>query len=1318
MLGGLGVVVTGVSLRTYGTAPAESPAEAAALAHKGAMSSLAAKTLKQPLSFELNQGQAQKEVRFLARGTGFATFLTPDSKVVTLQGKKLRNADGSLTGRSQVAAVRFRLVGANPKAAAQGVDKLPGKANYLFGNDRSKWVTNVPTYERAKFANVYNGVDAYYYGRENNLEYDLVVAPGGDADQIRIACEGADAVHLDKRGDLVVQTAAGTIRQQKPDVYQVVNGERRKVDGAYEFTSVAGQKAVRVALGSYDHALPLVIDPLQRIYLTYLGGTGDDVGASVATDTSGNGYAYGTTNSAGFFLSGFESTVDHLYVTKFGPTGSRIWSTYMGGTAGQELAGEIVVDGSNQPVIVGSTGGSVSTVTALPGQSAYPTTVGAFQRHRQNGYDAFVTKLNSSGNGLVYSSIVSGTTGGGDDRGLAVALNSSGNTAYVVGRTNCGKFPAYPATFAPSILRGYRNTLSGGYDAFLVVLKMDSANTIGSAPLHSYTDASGTDDYDDLLYSTYIGGTNNEGTATSGETPDVALGVAVDSSGNAYVVGDTVKPAGVANFLDSTVGAYRRAYYGADLTVDGFLVKVNPAVSGSGSLAYGTLVGNSSSDVPTAVGVDASGQAIICGYTESGKSGTPAFPTTAGAVFTSYRGGLNDGFLTRFNSTGTGLVYSTYLGGSGVDHAYSVKVDTIGNAYVAGRTDSPPTGSTFFPEVQNTQIQSGLNANGDVYVMKFRPDGSGPIFSSYLGGTANDAGYSIAVDASGNAYVTGYTANGVLPTLNAYQSTYQGGTSDAFVGKFKLNDPPTFETAQPQNEATTCAAGGQTYTWSLNVMDVNSDTLQVQWCTKGPGAGSFTLDETDTVVGPAVVLGPPSVLTPTTGTVSFTHSFSAIGTTTVQAKLTDGLATVTYEWTVSIVDGDAPVIAGAVAGDMGTLYLTPTNHPGCDRYEGLVPIPTLTDCDPNPTITGSIPDPDGVVNNGDPAIADTTEFPGGFKTLTTASHSIYQNNTETFVVTWTATDWQGNISHATQTIVIQDVNPPTLTIPGDVTTPADDANGAYLTPQELKILGPAPSGTTKGYGASDDCGEATIIAFRDNPWTVGDGDDATDDSGVPEELDGQYPLGRSLITWIAFDEDFNFTEHYQEVYVEGSTSVTSPFDADGESWTTTGTDVTAASYTASGGSPGTGYISASQPSATSALWYFEAPSKYRGNMQGAHSQSLTFNLQLSGTADVSSTQGVILSGGGLILYAPLGSTPTTSWGTQSVAFATSAGWKVDNGDGNLGNDVAATDAQIVQALGSVASLKIRGKFVSTAGASTKLDSVNLPLVYVDPTPTP
>jgi hypothetical protein len=352
------------------------------------------------------------------------------------------------------------------------------------------------------------------------------------------------------------------------------------------------------------------------------------------------------------------------------------------------------------------------------------------------------------------------------------------------------------------------------------------------------------------------------------------------------------------------------------------------------------------------------------------------------------------------------------------------------------------------------------------------------------------------------------------------------------------------------------------------------------------------------------------------------------------------------------------------------------------------------------------------MNNGDPAIADNVEFP---KSLTSSSHAIYQTDMDTFTVTWTATDWVGNMSTATQVLMVEDVVPPVLTIPGDVTVPATGPTGATLTPQQLRILGPYPAGTTKAYGAVDSCGSTFIVAFRDNPWPTGDGDDATDDSGVPEELDGPYPLGRSLITWIAFDDSFNFTTAQQEVYVEGTNTITSPFSSDGESWTTTGVDVTAASYSATGGNPG-GNISASQPTASSSLWYFEAPTKFRGNQQAAYGKTLTFDLKLSAAADVSSTQGVILSGGGLILYAPLGSTPTTSWGGQSLTIGTAGGWKVDNGDGNLGNDVAATTAQIQQALGSVASLKIRGKFTSTAGAQTSLDNVVLNLDYTDSTP--
>jgi hypothetical protein len=306
-------------------------------------------------------------------------------------------------------------------------------------------------------------------------------------------------------------------------------------------------------------------------------------------------------------------------------------------------------------------------------------------------------------------------------------------------------------------------------------------------------------------------------------------------------------------------------------------------------------------------------------------------------------------------------------------------------------------------------------------------------------------------------------------------------------------------------------------------------------------------------------------------------------------------------------------------------------------------------------------------------------------------------------------DWLGNTSYATETLVVEDVLPPVLVIPGDVTVPADDANGADLTAQELKILGPPPSGTTPSYSVTDNCGVALLMVYRDNPGPT--------DDGTPEGLAGHYPLGRSLITWIAYDDANNFTELFQEVYVEGSTAVTSPFTAGDENWTSTGTDVTAVSHSASGGNPG-GYISATQPGATSSTWHFEAPSAYHGNMEGALHQTLTFDLKLNAAANVSGNPSVIINGGGLTIYASSGTTPTTSWGGQSVTLDTTTTWKIDDGDGIPGNDVTATNVDIQTVLGSVTSLKILGKFNSTAGATTSLDNVVLNLNYTDPTPTP
>jgi hypothetical protein len=611
---------------------------------------------KLPLYFEANQGQTDRRVKFLNRGRGYSLFLTPTEAVLALSP---RPTEGE--GQGEGAVLRMRFVGANLKTRVEGQEKLPGIVNYFIGNDPKKWRTNIPTYAKVRHKNVYPGVDLVYYGNQRQLEYDFVVAPGADPNRIKLAFQGAEDIRIDGQGDLILQVSGGGVRLLKPNVYQNINGKKQIIAARYILQASS------------------VPSPLE--------GEGQGEGAGVPVQVGFQVAAYDTSRPL---------IIDPVL----------FYSTYLGGN-GSDAAFGIAVDAAGNGYV---TGGTDST--------DFPTTPGAFQT-AGNGV-AFVTKLNPTGSGLVYSTYLGGT---GGVSGFGIAVDAAGN-AYLIGVTSSTNFPTTVGAF--------QSTFGGDSDAFATKL-----NPTGSG----------------LVYSTYLGGTADE----------FGFSIAVDSVGNAYATGRT----GSANF-PTTVGAFQTTFAGG--LFDGFVTKLNPTGSG---LVYSTYLGGSGTDsaVFAGIAVDTVGNAYV-----TAETGSTNFPTTPGAFDTSLDGG--DCFVTKLDPTGAALAYSTYLGGSGGELCIRIALDTAGNAYVTGSTDStnfPTTAGAF-----QTIYGGGLS---DVIVTKLNPFGSGLLYSTYIGGTGDDEGAGIALDAAGNAYVTGFTDSTNFPTtVGAFQPA-SAGDGDAFVTK-------------------------------------------------------------------------------------------------------------------------------------------------------------------------------------------------------------------------------------------------------------------------------------------------------------------------------------------------------------------------------------------------------------------------------------------------------------------------------------------------------------------------------------------------------
>jgi hypothetical protein len=670
-----------------------------------------------PLRFVANQGQAESSVQFVS-ATGSYTFSLTDSGArLSLHGPVTAESTAAVQPASSIAGtLHMQVLGANPGSRPVGEEALAGKVNYFLGSNAAQWHTDIPSYAKVEYPNIYAGINLVYYGDQQQLEYDFAVRPGAMPSSITLGFDGHDQLAIDKQGDLVLQTAVGSVRQQKPFIFQEVNGIRQPIDGGYV---LKGPQEVGFQVGAYDRSRTLVIDPVLA-YATYLGGSMADAGNAIAVDSAGNIYVAGDTTSTDFptanpMQPAYGGGTSNAFVAKLDPTGSTLlYATYLGGERFDRGNG-IAVDATGSVYLVGKTS-----------SRTFPITPGAFEdTYRGDEFDAFVTKISPAGDQLEYSTYLGGNN---NDAGIAIAVDQTGN-AYVTGGTKSNDFPATQSA--------YQGANNGGTNAFVTEL-----NATGS----------------DVVYSTFLGGSFT----------DRGNAIAVDANGFIYVTGHT-------NSNDFPTKNALQANYGGGLD-NAFVAKLNPQASGDDSLVYSTFLGGSGSDKGLGIAVDGAGNVYVAGETSSAD-----FPIL-NAMQPTYGGGTSNAFVAEIDSTGTALVFATYLGGSGDDRAAALALDANNNIYITGST-----ASLDFPTVNPVQPNSG--GGSDAFVAELASDGSALGYATYLGGSGDENLYqngvnigAIAVDAAGNAYITGQTTSTDFPTVNPLQPTLAGGTN-AFIAK-------------------------------------------------------------------------------------------------------------------------------------------------------------------------------------------------------------------------------------------------------------------------------------------------------------------------------------------------------------------------------------------------------------------------------------------------------------------------------------------------------------------------------------------------------
>ena len=751
----IGVAVAASPRVHRGNAIAQRTAAPAPLLNADTSARVRASLEGSPLAFEANQGQTDPQVKYMARGSGYTVFLTANDTVFALH-----SSSQSAAQKTRASAIHMHLVGGNPESPISAGNQLTGRSNYFIGKDPSQWHANVAQFARISYRDAYPGVNLAFYGKQKQLEFDFIVAPGASPAPIRLGVSGANRMTTDDSGNLILASAAGDVLLHKPVAYQQKDGARQPVDARFVLQA---HNQVSFELGNYDRSRELVIDPAVS-YATYLGGLGEDDGHAIAADGSGNAWITGQTKSANFPtknpLNAANTGSFDVFVTELSSTGALVYSTYIGGLS-DDSGNAIALDASGNVFVAGGTK-----------SSGFPTK-GPFQSTLKGATNAFVLELNSTGSTLMYSTFLGGT---GTDVASGLALDTSGN-AYVVGSTNSTDFPLKNQIVSETT-GGFVTALSSNgstliYSTYLGKGPKDFASAVavdasgnayvtGGTQSPNFTTTTGviqptcgTDTncngafYDAFvckilptggrfLYSTFLGGDSN----------DQGLAIAIDSAGDAYVTGSTSS----AQFpLTKNLQAY-----GGGL--DAFVTELNPDAT---ARIYSTYLGGGLDDTGLAIAVDANNNAYVTGVTRS--SDFPVVGPTQTKL--GGNGGNNDAFVTEIGSGGLSLNFSTYLGGSlnentattGGGSLAGIAVDSSGSIYVTGNTVS-----TDFPTVSAFQNAAGGALVADAFVAKFSASGAPANFTVAAGALSPASGHA-GVSATSTITVT--SLNGFAGTV-------------------------------------------------------------------------------------------------------------------------------------------------------------------------------------------------------------------------------------------------------------------------------------------------------------------------------------------------------------------------------------------------------------------------------------------------------------------------------------------------------------------------------------------------------------------------
>ena len=919
---------------------------------------VAAKALNLPLFFEANKGQTDSRVRFMARGTGYTLLLTPTETILAAAKTQISRAENGfsslptaagISNSSRGSLIQMQLVGANSEPAMTGVEELPGKVNYLLGNDPAKWHTGVPLYSQVRTQQVYRGVDLLFHGDQKQLEYDFVVAPGADPSEIAFRIRGAERMQIDARGDLVLHTADSDFVMHKPVIYQTIASERRPIEGSFV---KRGKNEVAFRLGAYDHSRSLVIDPAIG-FSSFLGGGGEDVSGGFAIDDSTPGspklYLSGFTTDSTTFTekstvigSGTTSTLPVVaevgFVAKIDPTVSGavslVYLTFVGGSVPSLstqkgcLSGFVwlALDKSQgaaniEPVLGGETNCSNFPSATVLNPVTDPSGT-------SNGLATIAVRLMPSGAAIDKAA----TLGGNNDLGGGFIAVGTGGNVILSGETQATNLPTKNA---------YVNTFDNGAtpppfdDCFVAILNRADLS---------------------INYLTYL----NVGGGTNSTNSGVGCGAFEDASGNILAGGNTLSPTAfnLGPGGTSLANGFQTTFQG---TRDTFAMKLNPSLVGVNQLGYATYfggggdtrAGNGSLDLGNGV------VAIVGSTTSNSANGDIPFKNAFQTKNNATGKGMV-GFLVLINTMQTGaasLQCGTYFGGSGGEDivgavTYDAGDPTNYRIVLGGRTNS----ATDFPTMNPIQPYVGAVVNGmqspDGFLSILRVPTPGQtafnatlVFSTYIGGANPPASLNVIQPPT---LLEDDRINAVV--VDANHTVYAAGESNAPGGFFANTNP------------TTTVNGFQTTCSSCNNQSPSFPQDDVVVLSIGTGANA-TLQSI--------------AVTPTTASIAVgqTQQFSAVG------NFNDGTEkdiTSTVTWTtvptgIATMSTTTPGLAMGVAA--GTTAVTPALGTATVLNTGTL---TVTAAAPPTLVSITIfPNPELVNVGGTNQLAATGNFSDG-----------------------------------------------------------------------------------------------------------------------------------------------------------------------------------------------------------------------------------------------------------------------------------------------------------------------------------------------------